>query len=297
MFGYVIVNKGDLTFREFDVYHSYYCGLCKTLKEKYGVLGQLALNYDMTFLVMLLSSLYEPQTDYTREGCVTHLFMKQGISKNEITQFGADMTILLTAYKCEDDWQDEKKLSRKLYESALHGRMSKVKEKYRDKAEIIEVCFANLHRLEQENCDKPDKMAAIFGKVMEELFVYREDEWEETLRSMGFYLGKYIYLLDAYEDLEKDKKQKKNKRDILSNIRIKRIKRKKRGIYIEFTKVKKATKYEIQWSTTKTFKKPKTITLKKNKYLLKCKKKKLYFRIRARRGKKKGKWTKKIKER
>lgn len=208
MFGYVIVNKGDLTFREFDVYHSYYCGLCKTLKEKYGVLGQLALNYDMTFLVMLLSSLYEPQTDYTREGCVTHLFMKQGISKNEITQFGADMTILLTAYKCEDDWQDEKKLSRKLYESALHGRMSKVKEKYRDKAEIIEVCFANLHRLEQENCDKPDKMAAIFGKVMEELFVYREDEWEETLRSMGFYLGKYIYLLDAYEDLEKDKKQK-----------------------------------------------------------------------------------------
>ena len=162
----------------------------------------------MTFLVMLLSSLYEPQTDYTREGCVTHLFMKQGISKNEITQFGADMTILLTAYKCEDDWQDEKKLSRKLYESALHGRMSKVKEKYRDKAEIIEVCFANLHRLEQENCDKPDKMAAIFGKVMEELFVYREDEWEETLRSMGFYLGKYIYLLDAYEDLEKDKKQK-----------------------------------------------------------------------------------------
>ena len=96
---------------------------------------------------------------------------------------------------------------------------------------------------------------------------------------------------------EKDKKQKKNKRDILSNIRIKRIKRKKRGIYIEFTKVKKATKYEIQWSTTKTFKKPKTITLKKNKYLLKCKKKKLYFRIRARRGKKKGKWTKKIKER
>lgn len=103
--------------------------------------------------------------------------------------------------------------------------------------------------------------------------------------------------LTPTEQKKKDKKQKKNKRDILSNIRIKRIKRKKRGIYIEFTKVKKATKYEIQWSTKKTFKKPKTITLKKNKYLLKCKKKKLYFRIRARRGKKKGKWTKKIKER
>ena len=208
MFGYINVNGAQLSEENKKIYQSYYCGLCRKLKEFCGKKGQALLNYDMTFLVMLLSSLYEPQTDFTREGCVTHLFMKQGISKNEITQFGADMTILLTAYKCEDDWQDEKKLSRKLYESALHGRMSKVKEKYRDKAEIIEVCFANLHRLEQENCDKPDKMAAIFGKVLEELFVYREDEWEVTLRSMGFYLGKYIYLLDAYEDLEKDKKQK-----------------------------------------------------------------------------------------
>ena len=113
MFGYINVNGAQLSEENKKIYQSYYCGLCRKLKEFCGKKGQALLNYDMTFLVMLLSSLYEPQTDYTREGCVTHLFMKQGISKNEITQFGADMTILLTAYKCEDDWQDEKKLSPK----------------------------------------------------------------------------------------------------------------------------------------------------------------------------------------
>ncbi len=49
-----------------------------------------------------------------------------------------------------------------------------------------------------------DKMSGCFGKIMEEIFAYREDMWEPTLRRMGFYLGKFIYLLDAYEDVEKD---------------------------------------------------------------------------------------------
>ena len=208
MFGYVVMNKPEIKFKDFDLYRSFYCGLCRELRDRYGVTGQISLTYDMTFVILLLSGLYEPPTRKGTTRCIIHPVRRQPVRKNAITEYAADMNVFLAYYKCEDDWQDEKKLSRKLYESALHGRMSKVKEKYRDKAEIIEVCFANLHRLEQENCDKPDKMAAIFGKVMEELFVYREDEWEETLRSMGFYLGKYIYLLDAYEDLEKDKKQK-----------------------------------------------------------------------------------------
>lgn len=205
MFGYVIVNKGDMTFREFDVYHSYYCGLCKTLKEKYGMRGQLSLNYDMTFLVMLLTSLYEPVTNYDKSNCIAHPFEKQGISRNEITDFGAEMNLLLTAYKCQDDWEDEKKVTRKLYEMSLKKQMEQVKQKYSDKSEIIDVCFKNIKKLEKENCLNIDKMSGLFGKVMEELFVYRQDEWEETLRKIGFYLGKFIYILDAYEDIEQDK--------------------------------------------------------------------------------------------
>ena len=79
MFGYVIVNKGDLTFREFDVYHSYYCGLCRVLKENYGLTGQMSLNYDMTFLVLLLTSLYEPETTYDMKKCIAHPFDRKGV--------------------------------------------------------------------------------------------------------------------------------------------------------------------------------------------------------------------------
>ena len=53
MFGYIIINKGDMKFREFDIYHSYYCGLCQALKERYGKLGQISLSYDITFLCCL----------------------------------------------------------------------------------------------------------------------------------------------------------------------------------------------------------------------------------------------------
>ena len=58
MFGYIIVNKPEMKFREFDVYHGYYCGLCRKLKEHYGKFGQITLSYDMVFVLMTLTSLY-----------------------------------------------------------------------------------------------------------------------------------------------------------------------------------------------------------------------------------------------
>ena len=57
MFGYIIVNKAEMKFKEFDVYHSFYCGLCRKLKDNYGAAGQISLSYDMTFLLMLLTGL------------------------------------------------------------------------------------------------------------------------------------------------------------------------------------------------------------------------------------------------
>lgn len=207
MFGYVIVNKGDLTFREFDVYHSYYCGLCRVLKDNYGLTGQMSLNYDMTFLVLLLTSLYEPQTTYEMKKCIAHPFDRQGVSINKITQFGAEMNLLLTGYKCRNDWQDDRKILKKLYGTSLNSKIKAIKQKYSEKAEIIEVCFKNLEHLEKENCRNIDKMAGLFGKVMEELFIYQEDEWEEILRKLAYNLGKFIYILDAYEDIEEDIKK------------------------------------------------------------------------------------------
>ena len=60
---------------------------------------------------------------------------------------------------------------------------------------------------EKENCDNIDLVAGCFGRLMAELVVVQEDMWEEDLRRIGFYLGKFIYIIDAWEDLDKDLKK------------------------------------------------------------------------------------------
>ena len=128
MFGYIIVNKSELKFREFDMYHSYYCGLCRALKERYGVTGQLSLSYDMTFILMLLTELYEPETKVDACKCIAHPFEKHTTRSNFLTDYIADMNVLFTCYKCKDDWEDEKKVSRLLYGRLLEGRNAKFKK-------------------------------------------------------------------------------------------------------------------------------------------------------------------------
>lgn len=206
MFGYITVNKPEMKFKEFAVYHSYYCGLCQVLKKKYGAAGQMSLSYDMTFLVMLLTGLYEPKEKRGLTRCIAHPLEKHPTTINQFTEYAADMNLLLTYYKCEDDWKDEKKLLRHVYAQILDGKYKKV-QSYREKAEKIKKLLESLSLDEQKNITDLDRMAGHFGEIMAEVFAYRQDEWEVSLRRMGFYLGKFIYLLDAYEDVEEDIKK------------------------------------------------------------------------------------------
>ena len=205
MFGYIIVNKPEMKYKEFDLYHAYYCGLCRSLKKKYGIAGQISLSYDMTFLAILLTGLYEPREKKDKERCVIHPLKKHLFIENKFTEYAADMNVLLTFYKCEDDWKDERKISRRLYGSVLRNRGRKLL--YGEKAEKIEGYLTELSKKEKAGNTDLDEMAGLFGKVLAEIFSYQEDEWEELLRRTGFYLGKFIYLLDAYEDLEQDSRE------------------------------------------------------------------------------------------
>jgi hypothetical protein len=72
--------------------------------------------------------------------------------------------------------------------------------------EVIRKNLDLLHQAEKAGETDLDKVSGYFGEIMAEIFAYRKDEWEPTLRRMGFYLGKFIYLMDAYDDLERDKK-------------------------------------------------------------------------------------------
>lgn len=204
MFGYIIINKGDMKFKEFDIYHSYYCGLCQALKNRFGKAGQISLSYDMTFLVMLLSSLYEPETKMGEIKCAAHPFEKQIVRTNVFSFYGADMNLLFTYYKCRDDWEDEHKLTRLAYGKVLKKAYRDICARYGGKARRMDGLMRELSTQEKRNNQDVDHMAGIFGDIMGEIMAVREDEWHDNLRNMGVYLGKFIYLMDAYEDIEED---------------------------------------------------------------------------------------------
>lgn len=207
MFGYVIINKEELKFKEYDIYHSYYCGLCRTLKDKYGSIAQISLNYDMTFLVMLLTGVYEPETKVEEHRCKIHPIHKQTMRINEFSEYAAKMTVVLSYFKCLDDWVDERKYSRKGYLQLLKKKFEAIRAEYPKKVKIIEENLEKIHVYETNGNYTIDDISRCFGLVMAEICTYKEDEWYDELYQVGFYLGKFIYLIDAYEDVERDIKK------------------------------------------------------------------------------------------
>ena len=204
MFGYVTVNKPEIKFKDFDMYRSFYCGLCRELRERYGISGQISLTYDMTFVVLLLSGLYEPPTRKGKSRCAVHPLKPQPVRKNAVTEYCADMNVILSYYKCMDDWKDERKYLRYVYATLLKNSGKKHMSAYQEKMRRIREALEELSRLEKQGETDLDLVAGCSGKIMEEVFAFRKDVWEASLRRMGFYLGKFIYILDAYDDVEKD---------------------------------------------------------------------------------------------
>jgi len=207
MFGYVVVNKPELKIKEYHEYRSYYCGLCKALKRKSGMRGQISLSYDMTFLAMLLSLLYEPEQEEVLERCAVHFTEKQRIKRNEMIDYVADMNLMLTWYKCRDDFLDERKLSRGIYGKSIEKAVKKIGLCHDRQEQAVKRNMQRLLDLERAGCCDIDELSGTFGHLLEEIFVVKQDEWEKYLRRIGFYIGKFTYILDAYDDLEQDKKK------------------------------------------------------------------------------------------
>lgn len=207
MFGYILANIDALTPEQKERYRGCYCGLCRTLKERHGELSRLALNYDMTFLVLLLSSMYEPKENDGSGRCAIHPVKKQSWWCSKYSDYAADMNVALAYYNCLDDWQDERKLLSLAEAKALRDSWEKVKADWPRQCESIESCLVELSSIEKERGADPDAAANCFGQLMGELFVREEDHWAASFRRFGQALGRFIYMMDACVDLEKDKKR------------------------------------------------------------------------------------------
>ncbi|MDO4488073.1 MAG: DUF5685 family protein [Eubacteriales bacterium] len=207
MFGFVTANRAELTEEEMKRYRAAYCGLCFAIKKGHGNLSRLMLSYDLTFLSMLLSSLYEPDEMSGQSRCLLHPGKPHDFVSTKYSEYAADMTVALGYYKCLDDWNDDKNVLGKAYSELIKGEYKKVKKKWPRQCESIETNIRLLSEAEMRKDPSPDTGANLMGDMMGNLFMVKDDIFKRELYTLGFGMGRFIYLADAAIDFEDDRKK------------------------------------------------------------------------------------------
>lgn len=208
MYGYIRINEPELKVKELSVYRGSYCGLCDSLVKRHGRIAQMTLEHDMTFLVLLLEGLYEPKISHMSGRCIIHPIQRHRFDKSEITDYAADMNVLMAWHKINDDVHDDGKLTSRTMRTLLYGRFKAVNDKYRNKSVRIMKALSKLSSLEKNRCENLDSVSGAFGEVLGECFVYKNDHWKDALYNLGYALGEFIYIMDAYDDLDRDERKK-----------------------------------------------------------------------------------------
>ena len=207
MFGYINVNKSELSDENQKIYQAYYCGLCQSLYAHCGKKGQVLLSYDMTFLELLLTGLYEPERREKQFTCMIHPTKKQTAYENIVSDYCAAINVMLAYHNLVDDWKDEKNFAKKRMADMLRKDYEKFAVAYPRQAKAIEDYMRNLAEYEMNKESNIDLVAGLTGEMLGEVFAWCEDEWYQELKTLGYYMGKFIYLMDAYEDIDKDEKK------------------------------------------------------------------------------------------
>lgn len=209
MFGYVSANWKELTKQQQQRYQAVYCGICRQIRARSGNIARLSLSYDIAFLALLLMSLYEPEETAGKSGCFLHPAKPRPWLDNQYIRYAADMNVALAYYDLLDDWHDDGKRTAKWMAGAYEPYLEDIRRRYPEQCQTMAHSIAKLSSLERDGCDNPDLTAGAFGELMARLFVWEEDMWTPTLMQMGDALGRFIYLLDAALDYDKDKRKGK----------------------------------------------------------------------------------------
>lgn len=211
MFGYVMADTAALSEKENERYQAYYCGLCRSLKRNCGNISRMTLNYDLTFLTLFLSAVYCDEMKTQDKKCTLHPFTKKPSLENKFSDYAAYMNVILCYYKFLDDWNDDKNLAALSKSKIFEKTVKRAEKLYPEKCKSINEALFKLSEIEKENILNPDIPSSVFGELMGNLFAVKNDEKTQLLYRFGFSLGKFIYIIDAMNDLKKDlKKQRYN---------------------------------------------------------------------------------------
>lgn len=205
MFGYIATNLKELPEDRQKRFRAMYCGLCRTLRARHGLVSATTLSYDLTFMAILLNALYEPGESAGRERCIAHPARAHDYVVSPVMDYVADMNLALAYHKCRDNWMDDKNVLSAGEAAMLKKAYRAVEREYPRRCAAIEAWLEQIHRWERENVQQIDLPVNATGHMLGELFVWPGDgTWVEELRAIGDGLGRFVYFMDAYDDLPGD---------------------------------------------------------------------------------------------
>lgn len=209
MFGYVIANPKELSEEEKRTYRAAYCGVCHALRERNGITGRFTLAYESAFLALVLMSVYDCEPEIRASRCFVHPAKPHDAMYGELIGYAADMNLLLTYFKLLDDRDDDHNLAAGAASRLFSARTDEIRAKYPKQAGVIEASLDALRDLENTDEMNPDLPANCFGRLMGAVFTPYEDNHAEALFSFGAALGRFLYILDAADDLKSDLRRKR----------------------------------------------------------------------------------------
>lgn len=207
MFGYVRTDYPNLLVKDTILYRSAYCGLCKSIGKECGTRGRMSLNYDLAFLSVLIHNLTGTDFEISKQRCIIHPLVRRPIAKpDKVSLRIARLNVILAYYKCLDDVIDSNK--GRLKRAFFRKGFKRAEKKEPTMVSVVKENYERLRLLEKNNCDSVDYACEPFGTMMKELsVVLLADKSNENTDRLFYELGRWIYLIDALDDYDKDKKK------------------------------------------------------------------------------------------
>ena len=213
MFGYLQIHKDELKVKEYEAYKSVYCGLCKQLGKDYGFMTRLILSYDCTFYAILLMSLKRSCTGFSDGRCKFNPLKKCKFAccKDDAYSKASAVSVISAYYKVVDDIDDSgffKRTALKIVKPFFKRRQKKAAKLFPEIENIVSEMMKNQKAAEKDELVTIDKAAAPTAKMISALAALEgaDDLQKRVLSEFGYQIGRWVYLIDAADDYEKDKK-------------------------------------------------------------------------------------------
>ncbi len=204
MFGYVVIDKPNILIKDYNTYRSYYCGLCKSLGKNYGQLMRLTVNYDIVLLSLLVHNYESVCPTFSQERCILHPIGKRVPIARSVDIFKriTEANVILGYYKVLDNVLDDGK--NRLIKFFLKRKFKKAQKNHKEFCKVVDYEYNRLRDYEKHNCREIELLADCFGKIMVSLINTVSKKVDDTLISLCYNLGKWIYYIDAYDDITED---------------------------------------------------------------------------------------------